>query len=271
MTDGIDPRLARRRRQVQEASARRRLRWTIALLVLAIMVGLVVAVFQSSWFSIDSIVVEGEVRAPVMALLEDAGIEEGVSVVAVRASRAEEQLVQDPWVAAAEVRVIWPRSIEVTVVEHVPIARVRINEPEPGNAGWVVASPQGVVLAVDEQLVDPLIELPTGVITPGEVIADPVILGALEFVAAIPIELKSGLVVGQEDEVLVATVLGFPVELGTPRDMAEKAVTLAALLDEGVPDGAQINLVSPLRPGVTNPQPLVEGSAEEAPATTVSS
>jgi hypothetical protein len=239
--------------------------------MLAITVGLVVAVFQSSWFSIDSIVVEGEVRAPVIALLEEAGVEEGVSVVSVRANHAEEQLVNDPWVAAAEVRVVWPRTIEVTIVEHTPIARVRIAEASPGDGGWVVASPQGVVLTVGEQLVDPLIELPTTVTTPGALIAEPPILGALEFVAALPIELKPGLLVGQNDGMLEATVLGFSVELGTPRDMAQKAVTLAALLDEGVPTGALINLVSPLRPGVTNPQPLVETSGEEATETTASS
>lgn len=271
MTEGIDPRLARRRRQVQEASARRRLRWMIGLLLVAITVGLVVAVFQSSWFSIDSIVVEGEVRAPVLALLEEAGIEEGVSVVSVRANRAEELLIRDAWVAAAEVRVVWPRSVEVTVVEHVPIARVRIDEEATGEAGWVTVSPQGVVLAVGEQLVDPLIEVPTAVNVPGELITDAVTLGALEFVAALPVELKPGLVVGHNEGVLGATVLGFTVELGTPREMAQKAVTLAALLDEGVPDGAQINVVSPLRPAVTNPQPLVETSDEVATETTASS
>lgn len=271
MTEGIDPRLARRRRQVQEASARRRLRWMIVLLFLAITAGLVVAIFQSSWFSIDSIAVEGEVRAPVIALLEEAGIEKGVSVVSVRVNRAEEELMRDPWIAAAEVRVVWPRSVEVTVVEHVPIARVRIDEKSTGDAGWVVASPQGVVLAVGEQLVDPLIELPTAVTTPGELITDAPTMGALEFVAALPVELKSGLVVRGTEGALEATVGGFSVELGAARDMAQKAVTLAALLDQGVEDGAHINLVSPLRPGVTNPQPLVETSEEVATETAASS
>ena len=271
MKQGIDPRLARRRRQVQEASARRRLRWMIVVLLLAITAGLVVAVFQSSWFAIDSIVVEGGVRAPVSALLEEAGIEKGVSVVSVRANRAEEKLVSDPWIAAAEIRVVWPRSVEVTVVEHVPIARVRIDEATTGEAGWVVASPQGVVLTVGEQLVDPLIELPTGVTAPGALIADSPTLGALEFVAALPVELKPGLVVREMEGGLEATVQGFAVELGTARDMAQKAVTLAALLDEGVADGAHINLVSPLRPGVTDPQPLVEASEEVTTETTASS
>ena len=84
VSDGVDPRLARRRRQVQEASARRRLRWTVVLLLLAVCAGLVVAVFQSSWFSVETITVTGQVRTPVLDLLEESGIEEGVSIVSVR-------------------------------------------------------------------------------------------------------------------------------------------------------------------------------------------
>ncbi|MDJ0924900.1 MAG: FtsQ-type POTRA domain-containing protein [Acidimicrobiia bacterium] len=265
VTEGIDPRLARRRRLVQEASARRRLRWTVGLLVLAITAGVVVAVFQSSWFSIDSIRVEGAVRAPVHDLLADVGIEEGVSIVSVRAKGAEERLRSDPWVAEAQVRAVWPRSVEVTVIEHVPIARVAAGET------WIISSGQGAVLAVAEPLADPMIDLDAGRLQPGDSISDPLVLGALEFVTALPLELKPGLEIGSPDGELEAIVGGYMVELGTPRDMAQKALTLAVLLEEGIPDGARVNLISPLRPAVTNPQPLVETSQDVATETTVSS
>ncbi len=265
MTDQVDPRLARRRRQVQEASARRRLRWTIAILVLAVCGGLVVAVFQSSWFSVDNIEVEGAVRTPVLDLLVGAGIEEGVSIVSVRTGRAEDALRADPWVAEAEVRVVWPRSVRVMVVEHVPIARVT------AGSSWVVSSGQGAVLAVGEELVEPLVRMDAGDLSPGDVIDDPVALGALEFVAALPLELKPELVVERAGNDLVATVAGHTVELGAPREMAQKAVTLAVIFDEGVEDEAVINLVSPLRPAVTNPQPLDETLQEGTTETTVSS
>lgn len=265
MTDGIDPRLARRRRQVQEASARRRLRWMVGLLVLAVSGGIVVAVFQSSWFSVDSISVEGEVRAPISPLLEEVGIKEGVSIVSVRTGKAEERLMADPWVAAAEVRVVWPRSVEVTVVEHIPIARVTAGD------SWLVSSGQGAVLAVGEELADPVIDVDVGILAPGETIEDPLVEGALEFVAALPVELKSDLVVEVKDEALVASVAGHVVALGNATDMAQKAVTLAVLLEEGVVEGAAISLLSPLRPAISNPRPLVETSEEVAPETTVSS
>ncbi|MEA2001102.1 MAG: FtsQ-type POTRA domain-containing protein [Actinomycetota bacterium] len=256
MTAEVDPRLARRRRQIQEASARRRLRWTITVLLLSVMAGLVVALFQSSWFSVDSIVVEGESRAPVVAMLKDAGIQSGVSIVSVRAGKAEERLREDPWIAEAQVRVVWPRSVEVIVVEYLPVARVSAGD------SWIVSSGQGGVLTAADNLVEPLIRIDVGSVSPGAILTDVHVLGALEFVRTLPAELKIDLVVDKSGSDLVATVAGHLVELGSPSDMAEKAVTLAVLLEEGLTDGAAINLVSPLRPAVGNPQPLVEGSQE---------
>ncbi len=265
MTDGVDPRLARRRRQVQEASARRRLRWMVMLLALAILTGVVVAVFQSSWFSVDSINVEGERQSEVLAILSEAGIEEGVSIVSVRAGRAEELLRDDPWIAEAAVRVVWPRSVEVMVVEHIPIAQLTVTDTT------AVVSGQGVVLSIGETLVQPRIDIDGGALTVGGVVEDPVVLAALEFVASLPIELKTDLVVALEEDLLIALVHNHRVELGGPREMTEKALTLAALFDDGLEEGAVVNLLAPSRPAVTNPQPVVETSDEVTTETSPSS
>lgn len=265
MTQEVDPRLARRRRQVQEASARKRLKWTVGLLVVAVVAGLVVALFQSSWFSVANITVEGADRAAVEQILAESGIKEGISIVSVRAGDVEENLRLDPWIAEAQVRAVWPRSVEVVVVEHIPVARVRQGPT------WLVSSRQGTVLSKGRDLVEPLIRIEVDDLALGSVIEDIDILGALEFVGALPIELKDGLVVDRAGDELTATVGGYEVVLGSSRDMAQKAVTLAVLLEEGIPDGASINLVSPLRPAVSNPQPVVEGSQEVTSETTASS
>ena len=263
MTDGVDPRLARRRREVQEASARRRLRWTIWLLAVAVVVGLIIAVFQSSWFAVDSITIEGAERSQAAALVQEAGVEEGVAIISVRAGAIEEKLRTDPWVAEAQVRVVWPRSIEVFVVEYIPIARVK------SGATWLVASTQGAVLARGQRIVEPLVDIEAGDLQPGEAIDDPVILAALEFVAAIPFELKDGLSILGTAEEMEANVSGHRVLLGATTDMAQKAITLAALLDEQEIDpDAVISVVSPLRPAVTNPQPEVETSQDVTAETT---
>lgn len=264
MTEPVDPRLARRRREVQEASARRRLRWTISLLAVALLTGLVIAVFQSSWLAVESITIEGANRADVNTILTTAGVEQGVAMVTVRAGEVEDALRQDPWVAEAQVRVVWPRSIEVYVVEHIPIARVKNGDT------WLVASPQGAVLARGQRLVEPYVEIEAGTLTAGDRIEDPQVIAALEFIAALPIELKEGLVVSSTSGDLVAEVAGHEILLGAITDMAQKAVTLAVLLEEGIASDASINLVSPLRPAVTNPQAEVESSTEETSQTSAS-
>ncbi|MDX2468336.1 MAG: FtsQ-type POTRA domain-containing protein [Acidimicrobiia bacterium] len=265
MTQDVDPRLARRRRQVQEASARRRLRWTVGLLIVALVAGLVVALFQSSWFSVADITVEGAERSAVDSILAESGITEGISIVSVRAGDVEDKLREDPWIAEAQVRAVWPSSIEVVVVEYLPAAKIK------NGAGWLVSSSQGTVLARGEDLVDPFVGIEVGDLQPGAVIEDLDVLGALEFIGSLPIELKEGLAIKHEANELVATVAGHQIVLGSSRDMAQKAVTLAVLLEQGVPDGASINLVSPLRPAVTDPQPVVEGLEEVTSETTVSS
>ncbi|MDX2343442.1 MAG: FtsQ-type POTRA domain-containing protein [Acidimicrobiia bacterium] len=265
MTPEVDPRLARRRRQVQEASARRRLRWTISLLGLAVVVGLVVAVFQSSWLAINNITVEGAQQSPVATILKESGLEDGVPIISVRSGDVEERLRADPWIAEAQVRVVWPRSIEVAVVEYVPVAHVAMGST------WLVCSSQGAVLAVGQNLVEPLVRIEASTLTPGEVIEDPLVLGALEFIGALPIELKEDLVVDSVNGELVGTVAGHEVILGSTREMSQKAVTLAVLLEQEMDADASINLVSPLRPAVTNPQPEVEGFQEVTSETTASS
>ena len=181
------------------------------------------------------------------------------------AAGAVERLRSHPWVAEAEVRAVWPRTVEVVVVEHIPIARVA------SGSSWVISASHGVVVAGPEPIVEPVIELDTGRLSPGMEIDDEAVLGALEFVAALPVELKPELVVAREGADLVATVAGFRVELGLPKDMAQQAVTVAVLFDQGVEPGAEINLLSPLRPAVSNPQPLVESSQEVTTETTGSS
>jgi len=263
MTDGVDPRLARRRREVQEASARRRLRWMIWLLAIALLAGLVIAIFQSSWLAVSSITVEGADRADVEAALSEAGVEEGMPIVSVRAGSIEEALRRDPWVAEAGVRVVWPRSIEISVVEHIPIARVK------SGASWVIASTDGAVVARGQRIVDPLVDIEVGQLAAGDQIEDSTVLGAIEFVAALPVELKDELSVRVVAGELEAVVAGRRVLLGVPMDMAQKAVTLAVLLDEqNIAPDATISLVSPMRPAVTNPEAEVEGLEEVSTQTT---
>jgi hypothetical protein len=60
-------------------------------------------------------------------------------------------------------------------------------------------------------------------------------------------------VVTESEGELWADVAGMVVRLGRPIDMEPKARALVALLAEGLPPGATVNLVAPTRPAVIAP------------------
>ncbi len=260
----VDPRIAARRRRVREASARRRLKWVVGGIILLLLGGLVVAVLQSPWLSVSEIRIEGARVADVEGILRHAGVEKGVAMISVRPGAVEAALLADPWIARAEVRVTWPRAVDVVVLEHDPLAWIA------GSPGAVVA--QGGAVLVTAEAAGPLatIESAADPLVPGDRIDDPATAAALEFVARLPADLREGAVLQVKQSGITASVAGHAVELGSAVDMGEKALALAAILADGIPQDAAVNLVSPLRPAVGDPQPLVEsrleGDAEMQPS-----
>jgi cell division septal protein FtsQ len=189
-------------------------------------------------------------------ILRHAGVEEGVAMISVRAGTVEDALLEDPWIARAEVRVTWPREIDVVVLEHEPLAWLS------GSPGTIVAQGGAVLSTADAAGDLPVITADAGTLTAGDQIEDAATAAALEFIARLPEELRHGVTMQVRTSSLTATVAGHAVELGSPVDMGEKALALAAVLGDGIPDGATVNLVSPTRPAVANPQPLVESRHE---------
>jgi cell division septal protein FtsQ len=252
----VDPRIAARRRRVREASARRRLRWVVGGIMVLLLGGLVVAVLQSPWLAVSEIRIEGARVSDVGGILRHAGVEEGVAMISVRAGTVEDALLEDPWIARAEVRVTWPREIDVVVLEHEPLAWLS------GSPGTIVAQGGAVLSTADAAGDLPVITADAGTLTAGDQIEDAATAAALEFIARLPEELRHGVTMQVRTSSLTATVAGHAVELGSPVDMGEKALALAAVLGDGIPDGATVNLVSPTRPAVANPQPLVESRHE---------
>jgi hypothetical protein len=88
----------------------------------------------------------------------------------------------------------------------------------------------------------------------------PELLGAIAFVAALPDELQEGTVVTRVDDELWATVSGHQVRLGRPVDMEDKALSLTALLEQGVLAGSTVVLIAPTNPAVQTP-----GSTDDSP------
>lgn len=259
MKTAVDPRIHARRTQVRETWARRRLRWIVGLVGLVIGGGIGFALLQSPWLAVREVRVFGAVNAPVAGILADHGVIEGVPTISVRPSAIEDALERDPWVAIAEVRVTWPGTVEATVIERIPAGWIE------STSGWLLVSADGVAVAGGVPAAgEPMVEATVGPLVLGQVIEDADVVAAFEFLALLPPELAVGASVRTTAMGLEAVVADHRVLLGNRRDMEAKAATLTVMLDGAVTDGATVNVVSPLRPAITNPRPLVEGTGEDA-------
>jgi hypothetical protein len=250
----MEPRVAERRRSVSEDRARKRLRWILSVIALiAIAIGALWLV-RSPILSIRRVDVVGAERSDPLSALVAVGVGVGTPTIDVDGDAIAAAVLQDPWVQTVAVEVAWPGAVAIAVTERAPIAPVLAGEQ------WVLVGRDGGVIAVvgNPTGEEALVAIDQGPIDAGALITDPMVLGALSFVDHLPATRRAGVRVQRDGEGLVADVQGHTIRLGRPVDMAQKASVLDALLDTDLPEGAHIDLIAPLRPGVTNPEPEVE-------------
>jgi cell division protein FtsQ len=218
-------------------------------------VGVVAVLLQSPAMAIREIEVVGVQRANVAAVLEDYNVAIGVPTISLRPAELAAEVEADPWVARAKAEISWPGTVNITVLEHEPIGWLKIE------GEWFRASATGAILERSAPSKHGARIRLGGVRgEPGDTLTGGRTIGALEFLATLPKELRKDAVIRSGGAgTLVARIDGHLVALGTPLDMKEKAATLTALLEAGVPSGAAISVVSPLRPAIRNPQQVVEG------------
>ncbi|MCL1595453.1 MAG: FtsQ-type POTRA domain-containing protein [Actinomycetia bacterium] len=250
----IEPKLAERRRNVSEDRARRRLRW-ILVTILAVAVGVVgFWLIRSPLLSISTVTYTNVVRSNPSAVMTELGVGIGSPTIDVDAGAITSAVESDPWVDEAVVSIGWPGTIVIEVIEHVPAA------PARADGDWVMLSAATTVVGptAEPSTTDLVIDIDQGRVEEGTSIDDPLTVGAVAFAGALREDLAVGAVIYVEGDGLFATVVGHTVRLGRPVDLAEKAVVLAALIDQGLDPDATIDVIAPTRPAVRNPQPEVE-------------
>lgn len=252
----VHSRILERRREVAEDRAKRSMGRLLRLLAVVVPVAVLAWVAFSPWMSVSAVSVEGAGSAAAYEILSRHGVVVGTPMILIDVAEAEASLESDPWVSDASVTLQWPDEVTVFLVEHEPLAWVQTAE------GWVRRSVDGSILpspaTPDSSL--PRVVIPQmGNVT---VTRSRELLGAMEWIDALPQRLRNGVVVRAEDGELWADMQGHTVRLGRPVEMTAKAMAITSLLAEQIPAGAEINLVAPTHPAVGSPP--AGGDAEGA-------
>jgi cell division protein FtsQ len=244
----IDPRLRERRRVVAEDRARRKISRLLKWIVAVVLGGIAAWVLLSPWLSVDEVVTTGVLSSETHGTLADLGVVAGTPMILVQPGRVERALQADPWVKRASVVRDWPDRLIVRVEERVALAWVETA------GGWAHHAIDGFALPSPEIPDDTMawVQLPEVPLAESDSSRD--VLGALEFVAGLPEEIRVGTTIRMRvNGELWGQVSGYEVRLGRAVDMDAKARSLTALLAEQPAPGSTLNLIAPAHPAVTPP------------------
>lgn len=256
----VDPRLTERRKTVAEDNAKRSMSQLLKFLLALFLVGSLLWLVFSPWMSVKQVTTSGVVASRSHSVLTEEGVVAGTPMILVNPSQVEERLLEDPWVAEVAVRRLWPNEVTVEVMERTPTAWVRTEDV------WTRRAVDGVALPSEPDPGEDMAWIEMSELTEREATESTDLLGALEFVEALPADLHPETVVTRLEGEVWATVDDYQVRLGRAVDMTEKALSLDALLDQGIPEGSTVVLIAPTNPAVLTPDQVDQsddGTGEE--------
>lgn len=256
----IDPRLIERRQSVAEDNAKRNVGRLLKFLAVVVGVGALVWLAFSPWLSVSRVSTTGVRASEANAILADRGVVAGTPMIRVDVPATEAALLEDPWISGAEIELNWPDEVTVAISERSPVAWTMTAD------GWARRAVDGVALPSASEPDPEMAQIEMPELAEIAVPTTPDMIGALEFVAALPSTLHPGTVVTLREGELWATVSGYEVRLGRAAEMREKALSLVALLDTTPPAGSIVVLIAPTNPAVRQP-----GAADATASTQTSS
>ena len=254
----MDPRMAQRRRTVQETQARRSLRRLMRVLGTLALVAAVVWVFRSPLLAVQNVEISGSSHVDVSGVLTRQGIEPGLAMMDVDLDGLVASLEGDPWIESAAAHREWPQTVTVEVRERVPVAWVSAGD------GWHHVAIDGVSL---EQANQPGADQSAIITSAGDSTGfdtDRDLLGLLEFVTTLPPEYQAVTSVTAAGDAFagetgfMAKVAGYQVRLGSGERGRAKALALLAVLDTEPEAGSVITVIAPTQPSLLPPGAAAE-------------
>jgi len=223
-----DPRIQARRVSVEREKGHRRLSILLSVLAAAGLSAGALAILHTSLFGARTIVIAGAVHTPRAEIVNVSGLQKARPLLDVNAGTISRRLERLPWVANATVRVEWPSTVAIAVVERVPVATARLSR-----GGYAVVDSTGRVLAdqATRPIGLPLVALAVSSSPPGASLgasAQPL----LETAAQLPVALVPRVreIVTGADGVVLRLKGGMRAVMGDDQALGEKFISLATVL-----------------------------------------
>ncbi len=268
----MDPRIRQRRVAVARSAGRKRLRATIASLLVVTVIALVWVVLNSPIFELHHFRVSGNQHETAAQIQGAAGLAGSPALLSISPTSAAKGIERLPWVKGAQVAKAWPWTVKVAIQERVPVAEVA-----GSNSIWLLTDSTGRVLSESKNAIGGLPEIlaafgfrgespnagPTnprpGTWLTGQVLGDLAVAGGIpqDLVGSIPtiVSNSSGsITLGWGSEVNIA--------FGPPTDISSKFESLVTLIaNKQVQGGDRVDLTVPALPTISNPPPPSQAKA----------
>lgn len=165
-SDGIDPRIARRRVAVRRAAGRRRLKVLLAALSVAALCGAAFGIAHSPLLRVRRLEVTAAAPLTRQAVIAASGLGPRSLMVDAAPTAIERRLDAVAWVASAKVKRTWPWTVRMTVSARRAVAELRVGQ---GSGSVALVDVTGRVLAVEKGPVGglPALDVATGSLRPG--------------------------------------------------------------------------------------------------------
>jgi cell division septal protein FtsQ len=137
----IDERIAQRRAGVRDADRRRRLRRTVRIAAVLVVLATLVGLERSSLVALEEVTVLGLDRLDAATVLDVAALPIGSSVARARLGAVEDRIERLPLVRSVTARRTGPRQVRIEVIERLPVLVVE------GNGAERLVDRDGVVIA----------------------------------------------------------------------------------------------------------------------------
>jgi hypothetical protein len=234
-----------RRREVAEVRAHRNLGRLLKVLTAVAGVALIGWALLSPWMSVAQVRTSGIRTSATNEILAEHGVTAGRPMIfLLDTDSVEEALETDPWVVEARVALKWPDEVVVGVVEREP--RLWANTAD----GWILIADDGHIVPGPDSPDGRHGQIDLTEMSSHEVEGSELVLGAGEFLSALPLDLAPTVVMRLQSDELWTTVEGYEVRLGRPVEMREKAVSLMGLLLEDIAPGSTLVMIAPTHPAV---------------------